>query len=388
VQVIAYAGRVLQLASRLFGERAAALEQQFVARLAEAKSNVPEQQDGASIYNRLVRPLQVGLEQVAAHYAISSIFTSYAEEAAVFSYTVRRLAYEAATSGRVRLIMGQGLVASTITEAAQMVEFAVLHLGDQNMTAAVKGLDGADAEERARFTAGAKAAVTRADFPAVVRSFDRYFGGQTYSIQSLFRDEQKRILEILLRGTIAEVESSLTAIYESQASLLHFLTQTGLPRPEALTTAATFAINAGVRRALESEPIDALQVRSWLELAQADQIALDRKLLSYLADQKMRGAMGVLHENPTDAQRLDAALLAARTLRELPFDLNLWQAQNLWYEAFRHIREHPPAFELLEKWKELGRQMKISVDQIVAEDGNGTQEAARSPRERGEAGVG
>src|ERR1035438_6874785 len=51
VQVIAYAGRVLQLASYLFGKRAAMLEKKFVDRLATAKSNLPEQQDDDNIDN-------------------------------------------------------------------------------------------------------------------------------------------------------------------------------------------------------------------------------------------------------------------------------------------------------------------------------------------------
>ncbi|HEX4004826.1 MAG TPA: DUF3536 domain-containing protein [Acidobacteriaceae bacterium] len=382
VQIIAYASRVLQLASRLFGERAAGLEEQFVERLAAAKSNVPDQHDGASIYNRLVRPMQVGLEQVAAHYAISSIFTSYPDQAEVFCYTVRRIAWEAVTSGRVRVVFGQAHITSNITETNETVEFAVLHFGDQNITAMVKRWDPGATEAHDQFVAAAKAAVTRADFPEVVRTFDRYYGGQTYSLQSLFRDEQKRILEILLRSTTAEVETSLSVIYENQASLLHFLSQSGLPRPEALTLAATFAINAGLRKALESEPIDALQARSWLSLAQADQIVLDKKNLGFLVDQKMKRAMVAAHANPQDPRRLDDALLIARTLRELPFDLNLWQAQNLWYDAFRHIREKPPAAEILEKWKELGRQMNISVDRIVAEEGTGNgHDAAQATEE-------
>ena len=34
-------------------------------------------------------------------------------------------------------------------------------------------------------------------------------------------------------------------------------------------------------------------------------------------------------------EMLDRALALARTLTELPFDLNLWQAQNIWYEILR-----------------------------------------------------
>ncbi len=74
VQVIAYAARVLQLAGELFGDRAAALEPAFVAQLKEAGSNVAKAGDGAQIYNNVIGPMKLGLEQVAAHYAISSLF--------------------------------------------------------------------------------------------------------------------------------------------------------------------------------------------------------------------------------------------------------------------------------------------------------------------------
>ncbi|HLJ76387.1 MAG TPA: DUF3536 domain-containing protein [Acidobacteriaceae bacterium] len=383
VQVIAYAGRVAQLAGELFGERAATLEKEFVQRLAAAKSNVAEQQDGASVYNRLVRPMRIGLEQVGAHYAISSMFTSYPDEADLFCYTVRRIAYETALSGRVRVVVGQALVMSRITEAAEPVEFAVLHFGDQNITASVKKWDAAGAEAHRKLVHEVKAAVTRADFPAVVRAFDRHFGGDAYSIRSLFRDEQKRILEILLRSTMAEVETSLSTIYETQSSLLHFLSQAGLPRPEPLNLAATFAVNAGLRKAIESDPIDPVQMRIWLGVAEEDQIAIDSRLLSYLVDQKMKTAMLALSEDPMNEQRLDTAMQVARTVRELPFGLNLWQAQNLWYDAFRSIREQPLAEGRLEKWQDLGRQMYISVDTIVEEaeaNGNGAKEAEKEAR--------
>ncbi|MGC2299850.1 MAG: DUF3536 domain-containing protein, partial [Acidobacteriaceae bacterium] len=362
VQVIAYAGRVLQLAQELFGKRAATLEKKFVDRLAFAKSNIAEQKDGATVYNRYIRSMQVGLEQVAAHYAISSIFTSYPDEADIFCYSVRRLAYDSVLSGRVRLAVGQALICSKITEAAETVTFAVLHFGDQNITAVVKRFDPAKSAEYDQFVEEAKAAVNLADFPEVVRVFDRHFGAQTYSLRSLFRDEQKRILEILLTTTLQEVESSLSAIYENQASLLHFLSQSKLPRPEALTVAATFAINAGLRRALEAEPVDAIQARTWLGLAKSDQVALDKQLLGYIVDQKMKRVMLGLHDHPENVRYVEDALLVARTLAELPFDVNLWQAQNLWYDTWRHHRETPPSAEWLAKMKDLGTQMHIAVD--------------------------
>ncbi len=137
VQIIAYAARVLQLARQLFGEGAAGLEPAFLARMAEAKSNQAASGDGAEIYKTCVATMELGLEQVAAHYAISSIFSSFAEETDLFCYRVRRISFEIQTSGRGRLALGRAHIASSITGQQQSYSFAVLHFGDQNITAAV-----------------------------------------------------------------------------------------------------------------------------------------------------------------------------------------------------------------------------------------------------------
>ena len=119
VQVIAYAARVLQLAEQVFGEQAAPLESAFLARLAEAKSNDPKAGDGAQIYKKCVGTMELHLEQVAAHYAISSVFSSFADETDLFCFHVRRISYDIYTSGRGRLALGRAHVASAITGNAQ-----------------------------------------------------------------------------------------------------------------------------------------------------------------------------------------------------------------------------------------------------------------------------
>jgi alpha-amylase/alpha-mannosidase (GH57 family) len=374
VQIIAYASRVLQLAASLFGEAGAALEAEFVRQLGDAKSNVPAKKDGAAIYNDTVKDMRVGLEQVAAHYAISSIFKTYAGQTDLFCYTIRRQAYEVVSSGRGRIVIGQAHVCSNFTEEQETVLFAVLHFGDQNITAAVKPYDESRAAAHAEFVQQVRTAVIRADFPAVIRLFDSYFPGPSYSIQSLFRDEQLRIVELILKTTLSEVEDTLISIYRDQVALLHFLSQSGLPRPAALTLAANFAINAGLRRALESEPIDAIELRSYLGLSRADQVTLDKPLLSYIADQKMKRSMVDLQEEVAESTEqsaaLENALLVARTISELPFELNLWQAQNLWYDIYRRMGKScsldPTSW--CRKFFELGKLIRISVEELVIED--------------------
>ncbi len=374
VQVIAYGARTLQLAQELFGPAAAELEPAFSARLAQAVSNVAKAGDGAKIYQASVAAMQVGLEQVAAHYAISSVFSSFGEETDFYCYHARRISNEIFNSGRGRLALGRAHIASAITGEEQSFSFSVLHFGDQNITAAVKAYEEQDSAAFEAFAAQAAAHAQRADFPKVIRLLDSYYGHVDYSLTSLFSDEQRRIVQVILNSTLWDIETSLTAIYEDHANLLHYLSQTGLPKPPALTLAAGFAINAGLRRALEADPIDQALMRSFLQLAKADQVPLETPTLSYIADQRMKRAMIELQMSSGSFEILDRAVVMARNIVELPFELNLWQAQNIWYEILRtsshslkgHGIEDRPRWE--KSFNELGACLSIDTESISAQD--------------------
>ena len=156
-------------------------------------------------------------------------------------------------------------VASTITGDAKSLSFAVLHFGDQNITAAVKAYADTDAAAFEAFAAEAAGHVQRADFPEVIRQIDRFYGHADFSITSLFRDEQRRIVGLILESTLGDIENSLTTIYQDHASLIHFLTHAGLPKPSALTLAAGFRRQRRLASAaLERNPIDGAQMRSTL----------------------------------------------------------------------------------------------------------------------------
>jgi len=388
VQIIAYAGRVIQLAAKLFGQPGKDLEAGFLNILAKAKSNIPEIGDGAEVYRRYVNSMQIGLEQVGAHYAISSIFRSYPEHGELFCFDVHRESQETFNSGRGRVAVGRALIYSRITEENEDICFAVLHLGDQNLSAAVKrynSQDSAEVEAFAHFSTDIGTAIRRANLPEVIRLIDRFFGQAeapsdsqaqsptAYSLTSLFADEQHRILNTILNQTITEMEESLRKIYEDHASLLHFLTETGMSAPPALASAARFAINASLRRAIESENFDCAEIETLLARAEADQIPLDTQLLGYTAGQRMKRAMVRLEASaagdPSANGALITALVVAETIHKMPFEVNLWQAQNIWNDLLRRSDTNYWSAEWKEDFKKLGRAMNISVDQLVIEEG-------------------
>jgi len=376
VQVIAYAARVLQLAAGLFGGAGAALEPAFLKVLSEAQSNVPEIGNGAEAYRRFVTQMKIGLEQVGAHYAISSIFRNYPEQGELFCYNVRRISHQVFTSGRGRVALGRATISSRITEESEDICFAVLHLGDQNLSAAVRRYDSNDAEQVAAFEQFSKdiaTAIRRANLPEVIRLIDHLFGSMEYSLLSLFADEQHRILQTILTQTLSEMEDSLRKIYEDHASLLDFLTDTGMAPPPALEVAANYAINASLFRALEAETFDAEVVTHLIGRAAAEHITLNAQRLGFSAGQRMKRAMvqleaAVAGENHS-ATALSNTLILAETLRKLPFEVNLWQAQNIWNDLLRRSDKTYWTEEFLEGFRRLGETMNIRVDQLVTEEG-------------------
>ena len=206
----------------------------------------------------------------------------------------------------------------------------------------------------------------------MIRLVDRFYGRADYSLTSLFRDEQRRIIDLILDSTLRDIEGSLATIYQDHASLLHYLSRANLPKPPALALAARFAINAGLRHGLEADPVDHTQLQSFLALASADQVEIDTSTLAYIADQRMKNAMVALQISAGSLAALERALTLAQAFTELPFDLNLWQAQNVWYEILRTSNyaltsldtEDRPRWE--KDFGELGSCLTIDVEAIRA----------------------
>jgi alpha-amylase/alpha-mannosidase (GH57 family) len=375
IQIIAYAGRVLQLAAKLFGPAGAALEERFLEILAQAKSNVAEMGDGAKIYRRYVTGLRIGLEQVGAHYAISSIFRSYPEDGQLFCFDLHRDSYESFTSGRGKVAVGRAHLRSRITEENEEICFAVLHLGDQNLSAAVRRYSTDGPENGAAFAAfsnNIRRAIQRADLPEVIRLIDSFFGSIAYSLTSLFADEQQRILRTILNQTVAEMEDSLRKIYEDHASLLHFLTESGVAAPPVLAIAANFAINASLRRAIEADHFDPAGIEALFLRASTDHVAIDSAALSFAAADRIKRAMVQIETAVNAGQSPEAslrtALSIALALRTMPFDVNLWQAQNIWNELFRRDDRSNCSPECKLAFKKLGEALYICVDQLAIDE--------------------
>jgi len=323
VQIIHYAGRVVQLAEQLFGN---SIEERFLEKLSLAKSNLPEYGDGAKIYARYVKPAMVDLEKVGAHYSISSLFAPYGERADIFSYDVKRLDFHTREAGKLRMVLGQARFTSKVTQESEVLNFCVVHFGDHNVAGGVQKADGLAAYRG--MLDGISDSFARVDIPGVVHLLDQRFGEKTYSLRSLFRDEQRRIVRTILSTTVAEAEAAYLHLYQNYAALMRFITGLGTPVPRELASAVEYAINGLLRRACCSEELDGERIQSLLKEAKSSGINIDQTTLEFLLRRKIEALAARFAADPSNPAKLDDLKAALKIVKGMPFAVNLWSAQN------------------------------------------------------------
>ena len=331
VQVIMYAGRTLQLAKWLFPDHH---EEAFRDLLRAAKSNLPEFGDGAHIFDHFVKPAQVDLLDVAAHYAISSMFQLPANGDLARAYELQPIQDSRLKSGRARLALGAIHVRSRITCRQRDVFFGALYFGDHNIVAGVRAYPG-EAEFRS-ISREVSEPFRSADLPATMRLLDRHFVGAGYTLKSLFRDERQKVVSKLLATTMAEAETAYRQIYEHNAPLLGFLTSMGATLPSILNRTAEFVLNTSLRKEFMAEELDLERVRSLLDAAAREKIQWDAPWLGYALTKRFSRMADDLALKPRGdlLQRFNQAV---DLVRSLPFEVDLAHVQNVYYRLQQHV---------------------------------------------------
>jgi alpha-amylase/alpha-mannosidase (GH57 family) len=365
VQVIHYAGRALRLAEECSGE---SIEAEFVQHLAAAKSNLPEHGDGARIYEKWVKPAVVDIPRVAGHYAISSLFESYGDKTRIYCYEADRLRYLVDAEGKMRLATGAAKFKSAITGESAKLAFSVLHLGDHNVSAGVQPLEQFSEDDQVKLVE----AFSQAETAEVIRLLDQIYGKQMFSLRQLFRDEQRKIANLILADSVNSAAAVYRTFFESQAPLIRFLNGLDIPVPNALKSAAEIALNNQLQQALDRPELDFDLIRGLLREAASEKITLDATTLEYKVRKRLEADAAAFAADPSDLAAADRMMKLMELFPSLPFPVTLWEAQNLSYRplvtAYQQNGWHaqnpdPAALQRHEELKRLASQLHILLPQ-------------------------
>ncbi len=250
-QLLRYASRAVELAAEITGID---LEADFLQRLSLAPSNVELFKTGDEVYRQLVKTSQIRFEQVAAHYAISSLFSTYTREEQIYCYNSQKTDYKVGHIGSLSLAVGRVQLTSEITREQMDFVFAVLHLGGWDFHCCLQPFAGRRAYNELK--QNLFESLQQASAAQVILEMVKVFGEQSFSLQDLFAEERQRIMGLLSQETLTRLNQLYTQVYRENYGVIMAFHRDYLPVPQELQVAAEVALShrcLTTVRALEAE---------------------------------------------------------------------------------------------------------------------------------------
>jgi len=246
-QILRYAARAIELAGVVSGID---LEPEFVAQLAAAPTNAAKYADGADLYRQAVDIAKVSWGQVAAHYAIASLFAAHPEHHRVYCYEVNRLDYQIERFGTLALAIGQVRLTSEVTRESQHLVFAALHLGGLDFHCCVQPFR--DRLAYSHLKDSLFESLGAASTAQVILQMNDLFDGDTFALNDLFEEEEYRIVQQLSQSTLTELDRLYTQVYRDNYSLIAAYRRADRAVPQELQVAAEVALRYRLNRAVNN----------------------------------------------------------------------------------------------------------------------------------------
>ena len=360
-QILRYASRALELAGDVAGVQ---LEKGFLKRLTQAPSNVDLFKHGCEVYRQLVVTAQISFKQVAAQYAITSLFGHKSEftiENAeggshsscfvrhpsvkhLYCYTVHQLDYQLQRMGALTVAVGQLRLVSEITWESQHLVFAVFHLGGWDFHCCIQPFAGRRTYSQMKDKLFE--ALQQASAAQIILAMTQLFGEQSFSLQNLFAEERHRLMRLLSHETLTRLDQLYTQVYRDNYGVLMAFHRDELAVPQELQVAAEIALGHRCLSLVRSlcEEVGEPQI-SLHHLAELEAIATEAKHLhcrlnipegkQTLEQLILRSLWQLLHDsNPAtseaDIQRLERIIEVGRCLN---LGLSLNRAQELYFSC-------------------------------------------------------
>ncbi len=332
VQIIQYADRAMQLYNDVFEND---LSEPFLDLLEQAKSNIPEHLNGRRIYEKFVYPARVDLKTVAAHYVISAMFQEGADEAAIYCYETSRMDHHWADVARARLETGRIAVTSRITQETGFFYFGVVYFGEHNLTCGVR--EDLTEESYQELRREIFECFEKADFALAIQIVSRYFESSLYSIKTLFRDEQRMIIQGILESALENTLSVYRNVYENHLALIRFLKSGDTPVPREFSSAAEIVLNHDLSLAFGREDLNGAVIRDLLEQTRMTGVPLHADTLEYTLRSTLYAIAEKLEQAPETNSLLEKLAAGVELVFSLPFDVSLRKIQNLFYNLMQNV---------------------------------------------------
>lgn len=326
LQVMAYAARALELCWRLFPRED--FESPFKNLLSKAPSNIVEFVNGKRVYDIFVTQMRSDLLRAGAHYAVSALFSGDEGDVRAnlgdvfYAYRVLSCSLERKDEGARRYALGYLRIRSEITRDEKELFVAALYRGGRNVLCGVA--EKPEPEDGNGIREKIEEALRSEDEEGLVS----FFGHNTYSLRHLFKDEQRRILNLIIAEDVEAVVSMLRKTISDSSELLSFLSALAMPIPEAFRSAAEVTLNDELKRAFEADALDLDFVSQRIDEGERWGAGVDVLFLRHAAMRRLERLFLLLEREPFEENTLRSIIELLSFLKKRGWEINLWDEQN------------------------------------------------------------
>ena len=214
----------------------------------------------------------------------------------------------------------------------------------------------------------------KGDIAELIRYMDKEFGVESYSLLNLFRDEQRKILEIAFSRKAEEFEDAYRHLYEENKTLMGFMRDAGMPVPKGFMAAVEFNLVARIKKEFTKRDLDGGRIKDIVHDAGEWHVALDSGV-EFMIRRKGERLIGRLKKTPYDNDLLMEFLAFLEILTAMPVEVNLWIMQNTYDEIAQHAygdlldkanRGGEPAKKWIEAFRRTGELLFFNIKAILA----------------------
>jgi alpha-amylase/alpha-mannosidase (GH57 family) len=358
-QILQYACRAIQLISQTVGTD---LEEEFSKRLEAVPSNITSLEHAGNVYKRFVIPSKTNLVRVGMHYAVSSLFEEDPENAPVFNYTTSNEFFLRKEAGEQKLALGITKVRSNVTRSEKRFTFAVVYMGKHNIIGNIS-LD-MEAEKFASMKVRITNAFEEGRLGDVIGLMQTYFGPEKYTLWQLFKDEKRKVLDMITYQSMKELEESLRIVYNRDYPLVKALVNNDIPIPKAYTTTFEYILNADLLNCFLADRINVKAFERVMdELAKWELKIEDPGKVSRLAGESIFKELKRINAERSNIKRIERLNRIFPLLKQFKLEPILYQSQNLYFEISREEEvetlSHKP--EWVKQFKLLGENLGVKV---------------------------
>lgn len=272
VQILKYASRAIHLAEELTG---LGVEEKFIQRLSEAKSNLPEMGNGGQVYRNLVKPLSVTLEKIVNDFAISSFVTGEEKGKKIFSYRTEVPKYEKMRKDDRFLVLGQVRVTSDIIPEAKEFLFGLVPSEKDIFRTWVSECDGGILFDvlKERSTEG----FTK-DGQELEKVLTSLLGSRILTFRDVPKEERQILFQRLIEKDLNEHLRIYAELYDRSKRIVEALAREGFMIPYEIRVAAEVTLSHQLLKAVKDLAND---LRGALSRGDIDHIIDEANRLGY-----------------------------------------------------------------------------------------------------------